>query len=414
MLLTLMIPRTKVDQTTMRTLHGYFSGQGSRTECPRVEHHLRKVDLHRDRWMKLGYSLHLLHHRSSVCLQISHSPSPSPLSLPSPLCQSPSSRFEVTNSSAGGEFQGQHSQRDSGPFACIDNVITSQKTADLDLFTNDARNRAIQGRQRDSISGGRRRKRLSEEITKSVLQPENCSPCMKRPKLDQEQPPAPLETGNEAKTNAYYQSVSGSPIIMKPNPQKSIDDGETAPFIPTSLKAIRNTPTLLFPNAGSSPRLTKASSTSACLRSPTSSMEIITAERTFGTMSVGTHDFTTISSPVSPRSTERRARRRERKALTDKLRLARPDLAQLPKPANQRLKGATIRVEQRPSPVLSSYSSSVLPSNSVTSPSWNSTCVGNTSIDWERSLRLAKEVRETVKKGGKASDVLPQLMCLRR
>ncbi|KAI6114081.1 beta-lactamase-like protein [Pisolithus sp. B1] len=286
-------------------------------------------------------------------------PSPSPLSLPSPVFQSPSSRsacnspfaslgnpgFEVTNSPPRGEFRRQYSQRDC--------------------------------RRRDSVSGGRQRKWPSEEITKCVLQPENSPRCMKRPKLDQERTPAPLKPGKEAKTHAHNQSISGSPITMTLNPQKLADADETTSLVSTSLKAMKATPTLpslLFSKVPRSPRLTQASSTSACLRSTTSSTEIITTERTFGTI------------PVSPRTTERRARRRERK---------------------QRSKRSNVP------PVSSLYSSSVLPPNLVTSPTWDSTCIENTNIDWERRLRLTEEVRETVKKGGKASHVLPQLTCLR-
>ncbi|KAI6044737.1 beta-lactamase-like protein [Pisolithus marmoratus] len=350
-------------------------------------------------------------------------PSLSPLSLSSPSVQSPSSKFPcnspfesldrlefmISNSTPKDEFQEQHLQGDAEPFACINNVLASQKTVDPDPLTSDVQTQHTQSQRQDSIYGGRQQKRTLGEVEKYALQSENSPPCMKRPRLDQERPPMPLEAGKDVKTDAYNQSVSNSPIIVTPNAQKPTDVNETALLVPASLKAVRSTPALPaltfpvsgadesgqpFPKAAHLPlRLTKASSTSACLRSAASPTKIITADRTFCTASEGIHDSSTISSPISPRTAERRARRRERKVLTEKLRLARPDLAQTSKPTKQRPMRVTSHAEQCPSLVSSSHSSSVLPSNSITNPTWNSRYTQKTNIDSERSLRLAEEER---------------------
>ena len=126
---------------------------------------------------------------------------------------------------------------------------------------------------------------------------------------------------------------------------------------------------------------------------------------------------------VSPRTAARRAERAERRRITEKLRLARPDLV-VPR------RGSQSRVLERvaaPAPAVESASAttSMSPSTSARGRDIMEERAGgvegatdetdeDTKIDWEKSRRLAERVREAVRKGDRASEVLPRLTCLER
>ncbi|KIJ59654.1 hypothetical protein HYDPIDRAFT_140447 [Hydnomerulius pinastri MD-312] len=131
--------------------------------------------------------------------------------------------------------------------------------------------------------------------------------------------------------------------------------------------------------------------------------------------------------PVSPRTAERRAQRAERRLITEKLRLARPDLVDSTKLSRQssnketeRLKRDTISMTaMTPSEVGSSSASFAGSSSSRfeggASKSSSSRLTGeDAKVNWERSRKLAEDVREAIKSGRRVSDVLPRLECLRR
>lgn len=107
---------------------------------------------------------------------------------------------------------------------------------------------------------------------------------------------------------------------------------------------------------------------------------------------------------LSPRMAERRARHAERKLITAKLRLARPDLVKVVKP--------------RHNPVASDHRSNMT-SSSASIPLDELDVIDKTesahmTLDWERSRRLMEQMRDAVQKGQKTREILPPLMCLKR
>lgn len=128
----------------------------------------------------------------------------------------------------------------------------------------------------------------------------------------------------------------------------------------------------------------------------------------------------TTDVPVSPQTVARRAKRAERKRITEKLRLARPDLVRAQSSRGE----SKTRLSERGATSLVAVSTST---NILTSVSAYGMDMGkreasdndtmdvtgeDAKIDWERSRRLAGRVREALKRGQHVVEVLPRLRCL--
>ncbi|KAF9222779.1 hypothetical protein BS17DRAFT_159628 [Gyrodon lividus] len=220
--------------------------------------------------------------------------------------------------------------------------------------------------------------------------------------------------------------------------------------------ALRSTPTISFPirkrldrdsssfkvgKMASTPRIPRPSlsrptktvastSTSALLHSPalispstsTPSISTLTVTKTLPALDSPQCDTTILNGgihpPVSPRTAARRAERAERRLITEKLRLARPDLADRTKFSRR----GTQRLEREPTSVslpvadLSRTASGPPSSSRVggeNGGTGDSKLAGEDArVNWERSRQLAAAVREAVKNGRRVSDVLPRLKCL--
>ncbi|KAF8838243.1 hypothetical protein BDN67DRAFT_971819 [Paxillus ammoniavirescens] len=154
----------------------------------------------------------------------------------------------------------------------------------------------------------------------------------------------------------------------------------------------------------------------------TPSVSALIASKLVPTLDSCTPDTTIPSTsahpPVSPRTAARRAERAERRLITEKLRLARPDLAERTKLSRR----GTPRLEKETAsmsvPVVdlsrASSSSRVGGETDGTRGSSSKLTGEDAKVDWEKSRQLAVKVREAVKSGRRASDVLPRLMCLQR
>ncbi|KIK82104.1 hypothetical protein PAXRUDRAFT_154539 [Paxillus rubicundulus Ve08.2h10] len=197
---------------------------------------------------------------------------------------------------------------------------------------------------------------------------------------------------------------------MAPTPEISVASSSRL----TETAASTSTPALLPPTTLTSPP-----------QDP-SSLAYLAGSKAVPTLGSRTPDTTipTTSAhpPMSPRTAARRAERAERRLITEKLRLARPDLAD----RNKLSRSRTSRLEKE----TTSVSVSKIGSSGASMIPWSSSRVGaegggtrgpssklageDTKVDWERSRQLAAKVREAVKSGRKASDVLPRLMCLQR
>ena len=93
-----------------------------------------------------------------------------------------------------------------------------------------------------------------------------------------------------------------------------------------------------------------------------------------------------------------------RRQTTEKLRLARPDLAIQPQLPRQ---------ESRPvGQEAVSTLNSILPTNGRGLEAGVDEMDEDVEIDWEKSYQLAEKVREAVRRGDRASEVLPRLTCL--
>ncbi|KIJ08475.1 hypothetical protein PAXINDRAFT_102543 [Paxillus involutus ATCC 200175] len=193
---------------------------------------------------------------------------------------------------------------------------------------------------------------------------------------------------------------------MAPTPEISLPlpSQLTKPAVSTS------TPALLPPTRLTSPPQN------------TPSVSALTASKTIPILDSRTLD-TTISStsahpPVSPRTAARRAERAERRLITEKLRLARPDLADRTKPSRR----GTPRLEKEIASVSFPAVDSSRASSSCRVGGESGGTRGSSSkltgedakVDWEKSRQLAAKVREAVKSGRRAGDVLPRLTCLQR
>ncbi|KAI9456327.1 hypothetical protein HD554DRAFT_2145601 [Boletus coccyginus] len=127
--------------------------------------------------------------------------------------------------------------------------------------------------------------------------------------------------------------------------------------------------------------------------------------------------------PVSPRTAARRAERAERRRITEKLRLARPDLVARAQP----LSGSKSRgVERAAVPVLAVASTSTTALTSTSAYGMDTqkreanaddgpgASEEDVKMDWEKSRHLAERVREALKRGERVAEVLPRLRCLER
>lgn len=139
------------------------------------------------------------------------------------------------------------------------------------------------------------------------------------------------------------------------------------------------------------------------------------------TNDVSTH---TIDMPISPRTAARRAERAVRRRITEKLRLARPDLVVRARPSRG---GDASRIERAsgsaPPPPFIVASTSTTEFTSPTVGKMETTggdengadaTQESAKMDWDKSRQLAERVKEALKRGERASEVLPRLTCLER
>lgn len=117
--------------------------------------------------------------------------------------------------------------------------------------------------------------------------------------------------------------------------------------------------------------------------------------------------------PVNPQTAARRAERALRRRITEKLCLARPDLAVQ---AHVSRRGSKSRVAPSSLAAKSTFTTvEERPVEVDDGPGMGMTVAGeDTKMDWKKSRRLAERVREAVRRGERASDVLPRLTCLER
>ena len=378
----------------------------------------------------------------------------------SPLCPSPFATLDniefATSISPDMRLDSttQHSETGERLFTCIDNLVGAPPSADINIRSSGVQPQGTRSEEQSLIPHSHQRKRSVEEFS---MESENSGLSIvpaKRPKIDQVRSTAKTEADRSNKmdqpsdrlpairsTPAHSPSSSISPrkltkvatvpeiIVQAPPPTRSLQENQT-PGSTSSSVARSARPTLPFLvtkswNKDGPPAPTKSSS-EVIRRSPshlskdspiyaplhrvasshsvTEVAIITTSSESHGVPSVSDH-------PVSPHTAERRARRAEQKILTEKLRLACPQRARANKRA-RRESGGT-------GPLASQGTSVALPSNSSQPPSamdclreGSSTAV-HARVNWEKSLRLAEEVREAVKNGRRVSDVLPRLRCLR-
>jgi hypothetical protein len=159
-------------------------------------------------------------------------------------------------------------------------------------------------------------------------------------------------------------------------------------------------------------------STSAIAPAPVLAVErtltVVRAKTLSAQTSAATLDVSTRTSdgPVSPRTAARRAERAERRRITEKLRLARPDLVIR---AQSSRRGSGSRGLERAAtsalPVASTYGMDT-GRREVSSGNGMDVTEEDAEMDWEKSHQLAEKVREALKRGKHASEVLPRLSCL--
>lgn len=164
-------------------------------------------------------------------------------------------------------------------------------------------------------------------------------------------------------------------------------------------------------------------STSAIVRLPALEVDrastIVRAESlSVHTSAISLNASTHINNgPVSPRTAARRAERAQRRRITEKLRLARPDLVVQAQTSRQ---GSRSRVLERVATLGPAVGSTSVTCGRETKERAGSADDGmdvtdeDTNMDWEKSRQLAERVRAAVQRGHRASDVLPRLSCLER
>jgi len=368
----------------------------------------------------------------------------------SPLCPSPFATLDniiefatstIPDMRLGDESRTQHSETgERRLFTCIDNLLGAPPSTDTDIQSSGVQPQGSRSGEQSLILHSHQRKRSLGEIS---MESENSGLSIlpaKRPKIDQVRSTAKTEPDRSNKTDqpsgrlpaitstpAHSPSTSISPrkltkvatvpeiIVQAPPPTRALQENQTPEFTSSSVaKSAR--PTLPFPVTKSSSEvicrspshLSKDSSIYAPLHrvAPSHSVStevalIATPSESYGVPSVCEH-------PVSPQTAERRARRAEQKILTEKLRLACPQRAQANKHARREPGGTG---PSGTSVALSSNSSR--PLSTMDGPREGSSFAGHARVNWEKSLRLAEEVREAVRNGRSVSDVLPRLSCLR-
>ena len=126
---------------------------------------------------------------------------------------------------------------------------------------------------------------------------------------------------------------------------------------------------------------------------------------------------------VSPRTAARRAERAERRRITEKLRLARPDLVVRAPPLRSGSKSRELERVTMPALVAASTSTAAFTSTSAyeidmkreaNADDGLGVSEEDITMDWEKSCHLAERVREALKRGERAAGVLPRLKCLER
>jgi hypothetical protein len=137
--------------------------------------------------------------------------------------------------------------------------------------------------------------------------------------------------------------------------------------------------------------------------------ETLSAQTSAATLDVSTR---TSDAPVSPRTAARRAERAERRRITEKLRLARPDLV-IRAQSSRRGSGSRglARAATSALAVASTYAMDT-GRREVSSGNGMDVTEQDAEMDWEKSHQLAEKVREALKRGEHASEVLPRLRCL--
>ncbi|KAG8214295.1 hypothetical protein J3R82DRAFT_9244 [Butyriboletus roseoflavus] len=173
-------------------------------------------------------------------------------------------------------------------------------------------------------------------------------------------------------------------------------------------------------------------STSAIVGVPALAVErtstVIRAERLSAETSAVTLNASTYTddAPVSPRTAARRAERAERRRITEKLRLARPDLVERAQTSRRGNRGRGLERATTSGQAVASTSTTVFTSTSASASAMDmrgqEVIAGNgmnvteedIKMDWDKSRRLAERVREAVKRGESPNEVLPRLRCLER
>lgn len=160
-------------------------------------------------------------------------------------------------------------------------------------------------------------------------------------------------------------------------------------------------------------------STSAIVRAPVLAVErmstVVMAESHSTYTSARTGD-----APVSPRTAARRAERAERRRITEKLRLARPDLVVGAQASRRGSRGRGLeRVATSTSTIIFTSETELeygmnTRRTEVGADNGTSVTEEDAKMDWDKSQRLAARVREALKRGESASKVLPRLSCLER
>ena len=153
-------------------------------------------------------------------------------------------------------------------------------------------------------------------------------------------------------------------------------------------------------------------STSAIVRGP-----VLAVERTSTIIETSAATLNASGAPVSPRTAVRRAERAERRRITERLRLARPDLVERAQ-ASRRDSQAGLERTTASTTVFTSTSPSAygmhMGRREASVENEMNVTEEDANMDWDKSHRLAEKVREAVKRGESPSTVLPRLGCLKR
>lgn len=352
----------------------------------------------------------------------------------------------------------------SQPFTCLDNVVLSDPFQDL-VSSPRLMQHHSQNQQAPRLHG--RNLSITKDVgtvgTKADMENVGEASPLKRRRTDREESEVKLdEKGDVPEFTGVTQSgLTRIPTV--PSVTRMVDDEAALP--PTSsvlevedvlgalprsspVPAVTATPTILFPvrkrieeranyaekaaslngfgrgpysprtgiKRGLGPGLASCS-TSAIARAPVLAVEstsMVVSSKTLTQTTATTLDVSTRTSdaPVSQRTAARRAERAERRRITEKLRLARPDLV-IRAPSSRHGSGSRglERAATSALAVASTYGMD-MGRRGVSSGNGMDVTEEDAKMDWEKSRQLTERVREALKRGKHASEVLPRLKCL--